>query len=101
MIRFFRRLKAIISMMRDPDAGIGGKLLVAFGLLYLFLPVELVPDFLLPAGVLDDLVLWISIISILGQKLDRYVVDRKRTRKYRGRTIIEGEAEVRDDDDGE
>ena len=56
------RLKAIVSMMKDKTVPTRKKALVIFGLIYLVLPVDLIPPVLFPFGFLDDLVLWIWII---------------------------------------
>ena len=53
------RLKAIKSMMADKTVPKRKKLLVILGIIYLFLPVDIIPPVLFPFGFLDDLVLWI------------------------------------------
>ena len=87
------RLKAIKSMMKDKTVPFRKKALVLFGIIYLFLPVDLIPPVLFPFGFLDDLVLWIWIIWHLKDTLDTYwngekVVDY--SGKYEQRNIIEG-----------
>ena len=56
------RIKAISSMMKDKTVPKRKKALVIFGLIYLVLPVDIIPPVLFPFGFLDDLVLWIWII---------------------------------------
>ena len=48
------RIKAIRSMMRDKTVPRRKKALVVFGLIYLVLPVDLIPPVLFPIGFLDD-----------------------------------------------
>ena len=55
----FRRIKAISSMMKDRSVPKRKKALVIFGILYLFMPLDLIPPVIFPFGFLDDLVLWI------------------------------------------
>ena len=61
-----RRIKAIKSMMRDKTVPKRKKALVVAGIIYLFLPIDLIPP------VLDDLVLWIWIVWTLKDTLDLY-----------------------------
>ena len=57
-LRFImNRIKAISSMMRDKTVPKRKKALVIFGLIYLVLPVDIIPPVLFPFGFLDDLVL--------------------------------------------
>ena len=46
--------------------------MAVFGMVYLFLPVDLIPPVLIPIGWIDDLVVWILITMILRDTLDRY-----------------------------
>lgn len=81
-IRFLiNRLKAIRSLLRDKNVGFWKKALVVFGIIYLFLPVDLIPPIIFPFGFLDDLVLWIFIIWHLKDTLDTYWTGEK-TRDY-------------------
>ena len=74
-LRFIiNRIKAISSMMRDKTVPKRKKALVIFGLIYLVLPVDIIPPVLFPFGFLDDLVLWIWIIWHLKDTLDQYWV---------------------------
>ena len=50
-----RRIGAIKSMMRDKTVPKRKKALVVIGLIYLFLPVDLIPPVLFPFGFLDDI----------------------------------------------
>ena len=67
-----RRIRAFGSMMRDPTVPKRKKLLVVLGIIYLFLPVDIIPPVLFPFGFLDDLILWIWIIWNLKDTLDQY-----------------------------
>ena len=77
-----KRLRAIRAMMKSPEVSKWKKALVIFGIVYLLLPVDLIPPFLFPFGVVDDLILWIFIILHLKDTLDRFwlgdkISDRK------------------------
>ena len=52
----FRRIKAISSMMKDRSVPKRKKALVIFGILYLFMPLDLIPPVIFPFGFLDDLI---------------------------------------------
>ena len=64
-------------MMKDKTVPKRKKALVIFGLIYLFLPVDLIPPVLFPFGFLDDLVLWLFIIWHLSDILDTYWMGEK------------------------
>ena len=67
-----KRIRAIPKMLRDKEVPWTKKALLIFGLIYLFLPVDLIPPVLFPLGFVDDLVLWIYIIWHLAEDLDKY-----------------------------
>ncbi len=66
------RIKAISSMMKDKAVPRRKKALIIAGIIYLFLPVDLIPPVIFPFGFLDDLVLWLWIIWHLKDTLDQY-----------------------------
>lgn len=87
------RIKAISAMMKDKAVPKRKKLLVVLGIVYLFLPVDLIPPVLFPFGFLDDLVLWIWIIWHLKDTLDQYwTSDKERdfSKEFKNKDIIEG-----------
>ena len=98
-----KRIKAIRFMMADKTVPKRKKALVVFGLIYLFLPVDLIPPVLFPFGFLDDLVLWIWILYTLKETLDTYWMGEKPvnySKKYKD-AIEQDEFEVVNDDDFE
>ena len=87
------RIKAIRSMMRDKTVPRRKKVLVISGLIYLVLPVDLIPPVLFPIGFLDDLVLWIWIIWHLKDTLDQYWLGEKETdysKDFKNKDLVEG-----------
>lgn len=67
-----RRIRAIPKMLMDKQVPWTKKALLIFGIIYLVLPVDLIPPVLFPVGFLDDLVLWVYIIWHLADDLDKY-----------------------------
>ena len=87
------RVKAISSMMKDKTVPKHKKALVIFGLIYLVLPVDIIPPVLFPFGFLDDLVLWIWIIWHLKDTLDQYWVGEKTvdySKDFESENLVEG-----------
>ncbi|CDB03683.1 putative uncharacterized protein [Firmicutes bacterium CAG:145] len=99
-----RRIKAILSMMKDKTVPKRKKLLIVLGIIYLFLPIDLIPPVLFPFGFLDDLVLWIWIIWHLKDTLDQYWVGEKEvdlSRDFKNKDIVEGVEFTVDQEDEE
>lgn len=97
------RVKAISSMMKDKTVPKSKKALVLFGLIYLVLPVDIIPPVLFPFGFLDDLVLWIWIIWHLKDTLDQYWVGEKTvdySKDFKSENLVEG-VDYKVDTDGE
>ena len=96
----FKRIKAIRFMMKDRSVPKRKKALIIAGIIYLFLPVDLIPPILFPIAWVDDLILWIWILWHLREDLDKYWLGGKEvdlSKKYRGKTVIDDvEYEVRD-----
>lgn len=88
-----KRIKAIKYMMADKTIPKRKKLLVIAGIIYLFLPVDLIPPVLFPFGFVDDLVIWFWIIMHLKDTLDVYWMGEK-TEDYSGhfkdKDLVEG-----------
>lgn len=79
--------------MKDKTVPKRKKILVFFGIVYLFLPVDLIPPVLFPFGFLDDLVLWLWILWHLKDTLDTYWVGEKEqdfSKKFKKKDIVEG-----------
>ena len=99
-----RRIKAISSIMKDKTVPKRKKLLIVLGIIYLFLPIDLIPPVLFPFGFLDDLVLWIWIIWHLKDTLDQYWVGEKEvdlSRDFKNKDIVEGVEFTVDQEDEE
>ena len=73
-----KRIKAVFYLLKDKTVPMRKKALVIFGIVYLFLPVDLIPPIIFPFGFLDDLVLWIYILWTLKDELDSYWMGEKK-----------------------
>ena len=98
----WRRIKAIRFMMADKTVPKRKKAIIIAGIIYLFLPFDIIPPFIFPVGILDDIVVWILILWYLRNELDKYWNGEKVTdlsKKYRGKQVVDDvEYEVAEDD---
>ena len=96
----FKRLKAIRFLFKDKSVPRRKKALVVAGIVYLFLPVDLIPPVLFPISWVDDLILWIWILWYLRDFLDKYWMGGTRapSADYSDKTVIEGvDYEIKED----
>jgi len=95
-----KRLKAIPYMMRDKSVPFLKKALIIGGLIFLFMPVSMVPAVVFPSKI-AGLILWVWIIWYLKDELDKYWVGEKRqdfSKSFKGKTIIDDvDFEIKDD----
>ena len=87
-----RRIKAIRFMMADRSVPKRKKALIIAGIIYLFLPIDLIPPILFPIAWMDDLALWLFILWYLREELDKYWNGGKTkgySKKYRNRTFVD------------
>ncbi|MDD4583621.1 MAG: DUF1232 domain-containing protein [Eubacteriales bacterium] len=96
-----KRIRAIPSFLRDKTVPKRKKLIIVLGILYLMMPIDLIPAPILIFGFVDDLVIWGFIIYYLRDELDRYWLGVKEVRpeeRFRGKKIINDvNFEVKDD----
>ena len=86
-----KRIIAIKAMMKDKSVSKWKKLLVIFGLVYLFMPIDVIPGTIFPLGILDDLILWVGILYFLRETLDNYWLGEKTvdlSGEYKDKTVI-------------
>ncbi|MFZ5353189.1 MAG: YkvA family protein [Bacillota bacterium] len=69
-----RTIKLLIKYMGDKRAPIIKKLLFIGSALYMLLPVDIVPDFIIGVGWLDDIAVLIFIWNAIRQELKDYSV---------------------------
>ena len=101
------RMKAIRFMMADRTVPKTKKALIVAGIVYLFLPIDLIPALVFPLSLIDDVLIWMLIIWYLKKELDVYWTGEKGkdlSRKYHKKHMVEDvEFEVNSDngeDDG-
>jgi uncharacterized membrane protein YkvA (DUF1232 family) len=96
----FKRIKAIRFLLKDKEVHLWKKVLIVAGLVYLFLPVDLIPPVLFPIAWVDDLILWIWILWVLRKTLDKYWMGETEdySNKYKGKEVIDDvEYEVKEE----
>jgi uncharacterized membrane protein YkvA (DUF1232 family) len=71
-LRLIRKTGTMFRYLFDPKVPIFKKLLIIGGLLYLILPLDLIPDPVLGFGFIDDGVIFLFILMKLSDELDRY-----------------------------
>lgn len=79
-------------MMHDKNVPLRKKLVVLAGIVYLFLPIDLIPIVVFPVSILDDLLVWFLILWYLKSELDKYWIGGKTedlSRKFARRTVID------------
>ena len=88
----FSRLKAIRFMMADKAVPWYKKAVVIAGIVYLFLPFDIIPPILFPFGIIDDIIIWLLILWYLSSELDKYWIGEKPkdySRKFRGKNVVD------------
>lgn len=104
--RFFRRIRAVPVMLKDRSVVRWKKAIVIFGMIYVFVPFDLIPTFIPAVGILDDLAIWIAITVAFGDTLDGYYGIRSKrkdfSKKYeKEKTVKDVEYEVHVDSEEE
>lgn len=111
LTRLFRDVSLAMRLVIDRRVGGMTKLIPLLTMLYIISPIDLVPDFLLPFGIVDDLSAFVVGLQMFIHSAPPDVVKEYRTGKTRpaiheeaprsktsnAPQIIEGEYEVRDD----
>ncbi len=97
-----KRIKAIRFMMADKTVHWTKKAIIIAGIVYLFLPIDIIPPILFPFGILDDILVWAVILWYLSSELDKYWIGEKPkdySRKFRGKTVVDDvEYDIEDDE---
>lgn len=87
-----KRIKAIRFMMADKTVPVWKKAIIVGGIVYLFLPIDIIPPFIFPFGFLDDILVWALILWYLSSELDKYWIGEKPkdySRKFRGKNVVD------------
>jgi len=100
-----KRITAIRFLMKDKAVPLWKKAIIIAGIVYIFVPIDIIPAFLLPVAWLDDVVLWLVILWYLRHELDKYWLGEKPadfSKKYHGKNVVDDvEYEVEKDEDDE
>ena len=67
-----KRIKLTIQYIKDRNVSVFKKLLIIGSLLYLVFPVDIVPDFLIGIGILDDVTVLTFVWIALKSEIDDY-----------------------------
>ncbi|MFD2169694.1 YkvA family protein [Tumebacillus lipolyticus] len=67
----------VVGMFKDKQTPVRDKLLIAGGVVYIISPIDLIPDFLLLVGYVDDFACLIGTVTLFYKTYNRYV---RRTR---------------------
>lgn len=76
IIKFFKRISVLYKYLLDKDVSIFKKIMVVSMLIYVFSPLDLVPEIVLGFGFIDDALLAVYIISLISSELDKYIVEQ-------------------------
>ncbi len=68
-----RRFKGIIPLLKDRQVACWKKAILIFGVVYLFLPADLIPPIVPVFGWFDDLAVWIAILYFMRTELDAHI----------------------------
>lgn len=64
-------VETLLAFLRCPEIAVPYKALIIAALLYLMSPLDLVPDFLLGVGFVDDVAVLTAVIAFLQHQLDK------------------------------
>jgi len=65
-------IKLLLRYTKDREVSIFKKLLILIGLLYLVFPMDIVPDFLIGIGILDDAAVLLFVWNAIRNELAEY-----------------------------
>jgi len=65
-------IKLLLIYIKDREVSIFKKLLILIGLLYLVFPMDIVPDFLIGIGILDDAAVLLFVWNAIRNELAEY-----------------------------
>ena len=87
-----RRIRAVPLLLRDKTVPLWKRALVIAAIVYLFLPIDLIPPVIPVLGFLDDVIIWALLLRYLGEDLDSYNIHDPRSNsseKYRDKNVID------------
>lgn len=87
-------------LLKDKEIPWYKKVIVILTIIYVISPIEFLPDFILPIGYVDDIILVIFIIFLLKDDIKRYIKPKSYSEKYKDKDIID-DVEYKVEDEGE
>ncbi|MEA4847218.1 MAG: DUF1232 domain-containing protein [Clostridiaceae bacterium] len=70
MNRLFNKLMLVIKYLRNKDIPFYKKLIIVVSLIYIIFPADIMPDYVIGIGILDDLVALVFILLTMKSELD-------------------------------
>ena len=93
ILKLLGRIRGVLPMILDKTVKWWKKAILIAALIYLFLPVDLIPPLIPVFGWLDDILIWAAILYFFGPNLDVYLTPGEREKKYRYKDSDVTEAE--------
>ncbi|MCK8058253.1 MULTISPECIES: YkvA family protein [unclassified Fusibacter] len=81
MLKNIKYFKYLFKYLKDSDYPILEKIYIAAGVFYIVFPYDVLPEPIFPFGVLDDSVIFITLIYYLGKLLNTYYLDKIKTQE--------------------
>ena len=91
------KIKLLIKYVKDKEVSIFKKLLILGGFLYLIFPMDIIPDFIIGLGLLDDAAVLLFIWNAIKSELSEYEDKIARTHVDESK-IIEVDFKKEDDE---
>lgn len=85
----FRNIASIVKFFLDPKVPFVKKLPVIGWIIYLLSPVDFLPDPVLGLGIVDDFILMLFIISIMGKRIEEYWGEKAGSPRMDGHKVID------------
>ena len=73
LMTMLRRIKGIFPMIKDRKVAWWKKAIIIAALVYLFLPVDVIPPVIPVFGWADDLAVWAALLYFMGDDLDAHI----------------------------
>lgn len=103
ILKFFKRVSVLYKYILDKDVSILKKLLVISMIIYVFSPLDIIPEVVLGFGFIDDTLLAVYVISSISKELDKYISrgEEENTDIDKGKIIDYVKYKVEDEDHDE
>lgn len=100
ILKFFKRISVLYKYLLDKDVSIFKKIMVVSMLIYVFSPLDLIPEIVLGFGFIDDALLAVYVISLISSELDKYISkqDEENISMDKEKTIENVDYEIKDED---